>query len=423
MITRLRGGRELELRSFALTDMIRWGYDGLRNATPAVSESQVRGIPAIARAARMRAEALASLRLRCWTGRGTDRRPNDTVWQAKLFAGAPNEYCSRFETWETVGESLAYRNNAYIWKLVDPVTGRVLELHALHPDQVRCRPEHRYEVDVREGYADPVGNGPARYEVGPDTILHVRGHGNGGTMEAPSPIQVFREALGAPVARQRHETRAWTKGSAVRLAVVFPPGVSKEQADVWKPQWRQEYDGADGETTAFVGGGAELKPIGMTMADAQFAELAHLTVEDASRIMGVPINLLSGGQVSKNISTLEQDLATWLRFGLGPELERIESALEADYELFGRPRAGVYPGFDTEHFVRGDVMTEDNVAHQQVQDGRLLVDEWRLNKGLPRLPDGVGMIPQIVPVGGGPNPNPAGAPATSEPEDDEDDDA
>jgi HK97 family phage portal protein len=412
VITRVRGAGEIDLRSFALTDMVKWGYSGLRSAGAPVSESAIRGIPAIHRAARIRAEALASLRLRVWRGDGPDRTRVDTDWRARLFRGAPNEYCSRFAFWETVGESLAYRNNAYVWKTADPETGRIVELYALHPDQVRCKGWGKYEVEVRGGYVDPVGKGKGIYKVDDATILHVRGHGNGGTAEAPTLIQNFREALAAPVARQRHETRMWAKGSALKAAVVFPGGVSKEQGDVWKTAWRSEYEGAEGETTAFLGGGADIKPIGMTMQDAQYVQMAHLTVEDASRIMGVPANLIGGVQTTQQATTLEQDLATWLRFGLGPELERIESALESDWELFG-PRALLYPMFDTENFVRGDVMTEDTVAHNQVQDGRLLVDEWRHSKGLPPLPNGAGSIPQVVPVGGGPNPASAPAPSSN----------
>jgi phage portal protein BeeE len=110
--------------------------------------------------------------------------------------------------------------------------------------------------------------------------------------------------------------------------------------------------------------------------------MANLTVDDAARIMGVPANLL-GAQLQRTVPNLEQDLATWLRFGLGPELERIEAALDRRRELFPAG-AQTYPRFDTEDFVRGDVETEDAIAHQQVQDGRLLVDEWRAEKGCRR---------------------------------------
>jgi len=247
-------------------------------------------------------------------------------------------------------------------------------------------------------------------------MLHIRGHGQGGMWEAPSPIKQFRDALYAPVARQRHENRMWRRGSALQLAIEFDQTVTPDQAANWRDMWQATYEGTSGDTTAVIGGGGTIKPIGMTAADAQFVEMAKLTVTDASRIMGVPANLL-GAQLEKGVPNLEQDLATWLRFGLGPELFRIEAALEADDDLFGDAppnAASVYPMFDTEDFIRGDIATEDQIAHQRVQDGRMLVDEWRKSQGLPPYPDGMGSIPQVVPVGGGPNPQPPPQPPPSQ---------
>src|SRR5258708_4721132 len=119
--------------------MLRYGYSGLRGVSGTIGEEAVRGIPAIHRAARIRAEALAALHLRCWQGEGPDKKRMDGVWQAKLFTAAPNEWQTTFGFWETVGESLAYRGNAYIWKLVDPASLRVIDWYALHPDQVKCK--------------------------------------------------------------------------------------------------------------------------------------------------------------------------------------------------------------------------------------------------------------------------------------------
>jgi HK97 family phage portal protein len=405
MILNLRGGQRVEYYSFALTDMLRYGYSGLRGITGEVGEQAIRGIPAINRAARIRAEAIASLRLRCWQGEGPDRKRQDKTWQGKLFSDAPNEWQTRFDFWETVGESLAYRGNAYIWKLTDPDSYRVIAWYALHPDQVACKGPGRYEITINTGYIDPLGRGPGKYMVDYDTILHVRGHGAGGMLEAPSPIKVFRAALAAPVERQNHEARMWRRGTSLQVAVEFPQGVSKEQADEWKPGWQEAYEGTGGSTTAVLGGGAKIVPIGMTAADSQFVEMAHLTVEDASRIMGVPANLLGApSMASQTKPTLEEDLMTWLRFGLGPELERIESALADDDILFPSLGRSIYPAFDTEAFVRGDIMTEATVLQQRVQSGILTPDEARQILGYPPHPKGVGAIPQITPVGGAPNP-------------------
>jgi len=417
MILTLQGGRKVEYFAFALTDMIRYGYTGLRGLTGTIGEDAIRGIPAINRAARIRAEAIASLDLRCWQGEGPDKKRQDSTWQGRLFSAAPNEWQTRFAFWEAVGESLAYRGNAYIWKLVDPATMRIIDWYALHPDQVSCKGAGVYEVTVHDGYIDPVGRGPGKYMVDYDTILHVRGHGAGGMWEAPSPIKVFRDALAAPVERQNHETRMWRRGTSLQVAVTFPQGVSKEQVDEWKPGWQESYEGTGGSTTAVLGGGAEIKPIGMTAQDSQFVEMAHLTVEDASRIMGVPANLLGApSMASQTKPTLEEDLMTWLRFGLGPELERIESALQDDDILFPTLGRSIYPAFDTDAFVRGDIMTEATVLQQRVQSGILLIDEARQILGYKPLPGGIGQIPQITPVGGAPNPSMNGKSGQAPPE-------
>ena len=202
MIVTRGNGNDLELRAFALTDMVRWGYSDLRNVSPGgATANAVAGIPAINRAARLRAEAVAGLKLGCWRGTGVEKRQIDSVWQAKLFAKARyNDWQTRFDFWEAIEESLSYRGNGYAWKMVDG--GQIVEWYALHPDQVSPKGDGSYEVRTMAGYVDPVGRGNARYTVDERTIIHFRGHGQGGTGAAPSPIQVFQDALGAPIARQ-----------------------------------------------------------------------------------------------------------------------------------------------------------------------------------------------------------------------------
>jgi HK97 family phage portal protein len=215
---------------------------------------------------------------------------------------------------------------------------------------------------------------------------------------APSPFEVNRDVINSAIARQRHEARMWRRGTALQVAIEFPPGVSKESADQWREVWRSNFEGTEGETTAVIGNGGQIKPIGMTATDAQFVDMANLTVQDASRIMGVPANLL-GSQVVKVRTNLEDDLMAWLRFGLGPELQRIEEALYSDPDLFGGSQT--YPAFDTSEFVRGDLATEAAILQGFVQSGVLLPNEARQQLGYEPHPDGD--VLQITPVGGAPN--------------------
>lgn len=420
MIVTTRGGKHVEHRVTDFGNSNPPSRAGYGAAGVSVTPSTVAGIPAFNRAVRIAAEAVASLRMRVWRGEGVDRKRVDSVWQSRLLVGALNSVQSRFAFWETVEESLSKRGNAYCWMNSD--AGRVLEVYALHPDQVlpilnASGSGIDYKVVVAPGFVDPTGKGSGFYSVGAGTILHIRGSGGSGALVSPSPIEVFRQSLGVGVARLQHEANSYEKGMALRGVVQIPAGIGRDAAEQWREFWKSEMEGANGQATAILGGGAEFKPISMTMADSQFIESQQFGVAECARIVGVPASLLDEGGVKGPSTPLspEHEQARWLRYGLGPRLERIESALLRE-ELLFPTGASVYPAFDTERFIRGDLLTEDAIAHARVQDGRLLVDEWRAEQGLPPLPDGAGSVPQIVPVGGAPNPSSSPAPPAGTPE-------
>jgi HK97 family phage portal protein len=392
------------------------GYGYPNSARVPVSPSSVSGIPAFNRAVRIAAEAVASLRMRIWTGDGVDQRRVTSVWQARLFKDALNDVQSRYGFWETVETSLSKRGNAYIWVNPDPVTGRAVDMYALHPDQVLPLKQRsgsiEYNVFVGPDFVDPVGKGYGFYHVGPETILHIRGFDNFGLI-SPSPIEVYRESLGVGVARLQHEGNTYGKGTALKGVVQLPAGIGRDAADQWRDFWKAQHEGANAQTTAILGGGAEFKTISMSMADAQFIESQQFGVEECARIVGVTATLLDVGGGAGNAKPLtpEHEDTRWFRYGLGPRLERIESALLNYPSLFAEG-SSYYPAFDTSSFIRGDRVTEAQIALTKVQSGQWLVDEARALDGMEPLPDGAGQVPQIVPVGGQANP---GVPPPADP--------
>jgi hypothetical protein len=140
-------------------------------------------------------------------------------------------------------------------------------------------------------------------------------------------------------------------------------------------------------------------------------EAQKFTVEQVARIYGVPQDLI-GGALDRGIAaTAEQVGLRFLSFFLMPRLKRIEMAFAADLDLFAD--TDVYPKFVTDDLLRADALTKAQVQHMQIQSGVLLADEARAEMGLPPLPDGVGQIPLVTPVGAGPNPSPLPAPNTN----------
>lgn len=401
MILAGRGGVNRELRVANLHIPTRSaGYGG----GVAVTGDTALGVPAVDAAINQAAQAVACLTMRVWRGVKVNRQEVTSTWQARLFAGPPNPVQTWFDFWETAEASMTARRNAYIWRTVEK--GRPVALWALHPDQVAAVATSSgasYRVAVGGGWMDPTGEGRARQvDVDDATLLHVRGPGGGGRLTAPSPIEVHRHSIGAALAQQRYQEGFYAKGSQVGLAVLLPERMNQAQAQAWRSMWQATYGGPENAgKTAVLGGGATVQQIGLSQQDAQFVESAQLTVSDVARIFNWPASLLGADSQARPISP-EHELTRMVRYALAPRLARWEAALAADPTLFG-PGARDYPGFDREGLIRADVATQTDADAKNVQSGILLVDEVRAERGLPPLPDGLGQIPQITPVGGAPN--------------------
>ncbi len=415
MILRTRDGGNVEQRSY-------FG-GGSFNPTywSGIDADGMIGVPAVTAAASFAATAVAGLRLNVWSGEGQDSKRERRTWQSRLFSGVPNQDARGwFAFWETVEESLSLRGNAYIWKLKSQ-DGRVLEMWALHPDQVTVSISVRgpllYGVRTGSGYVDPLGRGSFRYDLDAGTILHIRGHGDGGYAVAPSPLALHRSTIESSQSQIAYGASFYRNGARPGLVVQMPGNATVEQKRALRDQITADHGGSGNAGRAIVlGGGEDVRPIGLSQGDAQYLESAQFSIEEIARIFRVPATILKG---HGDKLPLEQERDRWLTFGLVPRLKRIEAALYADQDLFGSA-SRMWPRFDTSGEVRGDVATETERLHKLVQVGILLPDEARAEIGRDPLPNGIGQIPQIVPVGGAPNPNqttPAGDPTVPAPTD------
>ncbi|MBT9156677.1 MAG: hypothetical protein DDT37_01665 [Firmicutes bacterium] len=406
VVTRILSALGYERRSAIMDDLLAGRRAGAMSAAGVpVNAALVAGIPAVHAAVTFAAESVASLPMRIWRGEGPARERVTGAWQSRLFRGSPNPVQDTFNFWETVQSSLDFRSNAYIWKSKD-TTGKTVRLWALHPDQVSpsVSADKAIVYDVHFGGAWVAPEEATRYgsvRVDNSTILHIPGRGGMGQLVSPSPISLFRTSLGIIAAKQQYEATIYRHGAAGGLVVSFPAGITKSQADQWRESFDGEHAGVyNAGKTKVVGGGATVTAMGLTQKDAEFVEAMALSVMDVSRIFRVPAWFLGiDAKTDKPVSP-EHEQDRWMRHGLVPRLHRIEAAINADPDLFGA--AEIYAAFDTSGMIRGDLATEAEISLKKVQSGQWLIDEARAKDGLPPLPDGLGMVPHPVPVGGSP---------------------
>jgi HK97 family phage portal protein len=376
----------------------------------AVTGSNVNGLPAYNAAIRIASQAVAKRRsIRVWRGEDASRRRITTTWQARFFAGLPNERDSWFSIFEQTEASLTARNNAVWLKLSDAV-GRVGSVYLIHPDNVEVRwnanqrrVEYRIRVDGTAHWSDWLTSAD---------ILHFKvGYLEPGCIWAPSPIKIFRDALGAALAKVRFEKGLYDKGVMQQIAAVFPAGITKEQAEKFRDVFQSAAGGVDNASGVRVfGGGVDIHTIGLSMVDAQFVEAMNLDVEQVARITGVTASLIGGatGAGVRTAPTPEQEEDRWHRYGLESRLGRIEETVKADPSFFGAG-AKDFPEFAPAP-IRADAKTESDILVHEVQGGIMTQNEARSLKGLPPSTDPRADELQFTPVGGAPNDAAAAAP-------------
>lgn len=362
-----------------------------------VSQRRLVGLPAANLALRIAATSISELELGVYRGRDKDRRVVRTTWQSRFFDGQPNVYQSWASLLEMTEASVTGRNNAF-WRLDVDQQGRPAAAHFMHADTVEGRwkddrPEYRYRT---------VANQWSEWTA--TRVLHFRvDYVDPGCLIPPTPVEIAREILAAMIAKPAHARETLERSGGRQIAVSYPESMKPEQAERYRQILEPLLTGANSSGNVRVfGGGPEITTIGLSMADMQFVELMQLDAEQIGQLFGVPASLL---QVMRNDRPLspEHEETRWDRYYLGPRRTRIEQTLSASPLFFGQGSRD-YPAFRSRP-VRADVRGTAAALVALVQAGILLPDEARAEYGKEDLPDGVGAIPQITPVGGAPNPD------------------
>jgi HK97 family phage portal protein len=361
------------------------------------------GLPAVGAAIRLYAGTVASLTLNVFEGEDAKKKKRNDSWQYGLFE-YPNDEADRFDFFWDLESGLESCGNAFIFKSLMRRSKQVGALSILPPQNMTVRRDQNTRELIYEYW-----NGRETQRIPNANMLHIRGDTMGGGDIGYSPIQVHRLSLMTQLQREQFENKHFQNDARPGVALIFPQGVNKTQADEWGNAWDARHAGPYNRgRTAVLGGGADIKTFPLSLEDQQWVETQEFNVREVARMYGVPSSLLEEGEDS----TSEEDSLRWLKFGLGPRLVRIQEAFKHDRDMFGR-KAKPYPEFFIDDFLRSDAVSMAQVAHQKVQSGIWLQDEARAKEGLPPLPDGAGQIPQTTPVGGAPSPAVAATNGTS----------
>lgn len=370
---------------------------GAYSPLPVTRETAI-GLPAVARAISLVAETIASLPIMVYEGRGAQKRLRDNTWQFRLLHELPGAGdMSPFDFISDVAACIEASGNAFVQKV--KAAGEVIALIVIDPARVEVKREDgekRFLIQQENGRRESFTSG---------TILHIRGFTVNGSDVGLSPIALHRQRIGFAAAQEQYMGRFYGQGIGKRIAIQVPGAITADQAKTMVDTIVASKGGlANSHLPMLLTNGATLADAGMSLEDAQYVESEKLNLIQAAHIHRLPPKFLTG----------EGDLTEWdfialHQVAIAPRLRRIVTAMHTDPDLF--PDRRLYPEFDVRELARTDAKTKAEVEHMQIQDGTLLKDEARAERGqgpLPPIPDDPtqepGMVPLLTPTGAGANP-------------------
>ena len=190
---------------------------------------------------------------------------------------------------------------------------RLGALSVLHPANMTIRRDQNTNRLIYEWWNGASPNGSRT-----QTLLHIRGDTMGGGDVGYSPIQVHRHA-DDDVAAGDFENKHFQNDARPGVALIFPMGVNKTQADEWGNAWDARRR-PQPRPHRRVRWWRDIKTFPISLEDQQWVESQEFNVREVARMYGIPAALLEEG----DHATSEEESLRWLKFGLGPRLVRIQ---------------------------------------------------------------------------------------------------
>lgn len=343
---------------------------GLANeAGVSLTEGSALGLSAIWRSVVLIAGTIATLPLNTY-----ERGTNGSREEVPSFLDTPNPDMSPFEWKELLMAHELLWGNSYLYNITGG-GGQLVGLTPLAPWTVTVdRDRDTGEKTFRT--RDIKGN---IHELSPLEITHIPAFGTDG-LRGLSPIAVARQSLGTALAGNKAAGRMFRNG--LMLGGILSP----KSETLTKPQKEEALQSMRGQVgadhvgdIAFVPAAMDFRPWVMNAVDAQFLESQHFGIEECSRWMGVPRELLSESGASSWGSGIQEIVRAFARFCLMSWTTRVEQRLS----MLLPPQQ--FCEFDYSRFLQPSPEDEIRLLIEQINSKLLTRNEARAIRNLPEL--------------------------------------
>lgn len=300
-----------------------------------------------------------------------------------------------------VATSMLLEGNAFV--IVQPSVMDPQALWVVDPSRVDIKRNDSMQpvYEIRDEY------GQVRATLDAMQMLHATWIKLPGQLRGLSPLEAARQGLGLSLVAEEFGSRYFGQGSALSFGVEVPGGLTEEQKEELRRQFKRQYEGVRRSHAIGVltGGAKFVTGLGVTNEQAQFLELRKFQVEDIARFYGIPPHMVGSQEPgASSYSSVEQRSLEFREYAVLPLVRRIEDPFQRLVQVPANLRSTTATAsfrFNLDGIARADTKSRFEAYQSGITAGILKPNEARALEDLPPVPGGevTYMQSQMVPTG------------------------
>ena len=337
-------------------------------------------ISGVWRAVSILAETIASLPLHVYReAENGDRTKAKTHPLYFLLHSQPHTLYTKYNFFESLITNLALNGNAYALILRDADT-MPTGLLLLENEKVTVY----FDELTNTIYYRVMGYSQTFFS---DDMIHVAGLGAKGYL-GMNKLAVHGKTLNGARDLRDYAVNFFANGASPSGVLEYDSELSDDAFERLKGSWQAQYGGvANAGKTPLLEFGVKYKKIGATPAEAGLKDNRTYSLEDISRIFGVPMHLLSNLERA-TFNNIEHLTLQFVKLTVIQLCTRIEQELERKLFLRRSELETFTINFNMEGLLRGDTKSRSEYYRTMFSIGAISINEIRQKENMNRVEGG-----------------------------------
>lgn len=201
-------------------------------------------------------------------------------------------------------------------------------------------------------------------------------------------LSIGRETIDTDLKAQKYGNKFYTNGARLSGVIEVDAELGRDKRDLLKEEFDKKYSGDNAFKVAVLDLGMKYTQLGISQQEAQYLENREFSVEEVSRVTGIPLHMLQAGKQSYQSN--EQQQLEFVMNTLTPHIVQMEQ--EWKYKLYSPKdiEQGYYLKKNVASLMRGTHEARANYYTKMIGIGATNADEIRADEDKSPLPDGQG---------------------------------